>query len=369
MKNSNHFEAPAIKYDGNSESNRFIQILKQRIDAYFDQNHISKYGNQAVYFKMALILAVFLGSYALMLSNRFSPPVVFLFAVICGLSNVLIVMNIAHDASHHALSSNKKINRLLSWTLELSGLSHYLWQINHNIIHHPYPNVAPVDSEITIAIPFIRFTTFFKKSRIQRFQHLYTPFLYLFFTMNLILLRDFSDVKLLPKKNSQQVVKRFSPGFYLVFFLSKIFYFGFALVIPLLILDIVWWKVIIGFFAVHAIMSIFELCIQLPLHINENSPITEIQKEGRIPTNYAVQMLKSTTDYAPMSRMANFITGGINTHTVHHFFPGICHIHYIALTRILKSTAREFDMPYQSMSWAEGMQSHFRRLKELALAA
>ena len=165
------------------------------------------------------------------------------------------------------------------------------------------------------------------------------------------------------------MVKRFSPGFYLVFFLSKIFYFGFALVIPLLILDIVWWKVIIGFFAVHAIMSIFELCIQLPLHINEHSPITEIQKEGRIPTNYAVQMLKSTTDYAPMSRMANFITGGINTHTIHHFFPGICHIHYIALTRILKSTAREFNMPYQSMSWAEGMQSHFRRLKELALAA
>ncbi len=144
--------------------------------------------------------------------------------------------------------------------------------------------MAPVDSEITIAIPFIRFTTFFKKYRIQRFQHLYTPFLYLFFTMNLIILRDFSDVRILPKKNSQQVVKRFSPGFYLVFFSSKIFYFGFALVIPLLVQDFVWWKVVIGFFTVHALMSVF-------------------------------------------------------------------------------------DMPYQSMSWAEGMQSHFRRLKELALAA
>jgi linoleoyl-CoA desaturase len=255
----------------------------------------------------------------------------------------------------------------MCWSIELAGISHSLWKINHNIIHHPYPNVIPVDSEINIAIPFVRFSHLLPKSRFHRYQHIYAPFVYLLFTLNLILVRDIQDSRIFPKQCSQKVVTHFPLNHYVILFLSKIFYLSYSVFLPMMILDIVWWKVLLGFLFVHAVMSIFELVIQLPLHINEHSPILEIQEEGMICNNWELQMFQSTTDYLPQSRIANFITGGINTHTIHHFFPGICHIHYIALTKILSQTAKEFGLPYQCISWGKGFLSHFKRLKQLAV--
>ncbi|HXL58804.1 MAG TPA: sterol desaturase family protein [Chitinophagaceae bacterium] len=129
-----------IKYEKNGEYNVFMKTLRKRIDNYFSENKIQKYANGFVFFKITLILTIFLGSYALMISNRFSPAIDLLFGTICGLSTVLIVMNIGHDAAHNSLTKNKKVNSFMSWSIELAGTSHSLWKINHNIIQpiHPF---------------------------------------------------------------------------------------------------------------------------------------------------------------------------------------------------------------------------------------
>lgn len=358
----------AVKYGKKGQHNLFIKTLKKRIDAYFCENKISKYATRFVYFKIALILVVFAGSYALLISNKFSPFIELLLGTVCGLSTVLIVMNIGHDAAHGSLSPNKKVNSILCWSIELAGISNSLWKINHNIIHHPYPNITPIDSEINIAVPFVRFSTDLPKSKFHRYQHIYAPFIYLFFTLNLILIRDIQDSRIFPKAASQKVIMHFPFSHYIILFASKLFYFTYTLVLPMILLSVVWWKILLAYLFIHAVMSVFELCIQLPLHINEHSPVIALQEQGTICNNWELQMLESTTDYMPKSRLANFITGGINTHTIHHFFPGICHIHYIELTKILSTTAQEFHMPYQCIQWGKGFLSHFKRIKELALA-
>jgi linoleoyl-CoA desaturase len=355
-----------IRYAKNEEHYLFIKTLRKRINNYFFENKISRHANGFMFFKIVFVLSIFVGSYALMISNRFSPLMDLLFGTICGLSTVLIVMNIGHDAAHNSLSASKKLNRIMSWSIELAGISHSLWKINHNIIHHPYPNVTPIDSEINIAVPFVRFSTALPKSKFHRYQHVYAPFIYLFFTLNLILVRDIQDSRIFPKACSQKVIMHFPFSHYIILFASKIFYFTYSLILPMLILNIIWWKILLGYLFVHAMMSIFELCIQLPLHINEHSPVRSIQ-EGLICNNWELQMLESTTDYLAKSKIANFITGGINTHTIHHFFPGICHIHYIALTKILSNTAKEFHLPYQCIPWGKGVVSHFKRIKQLAI--
>lgn len=358
----------AIKYESESGENIFLKTLRERVEDYFVKNNLSKYGNGITFFKTILVLTIFFGSYSLLISNKFSPAVDLLLATICGVSTVLIVMNIGHDAVHNALFSNKKSNQILSYVFELSGMSSYMWKINHNIIHHPYPNVSPVDSEINIALPFIRFSPHERKTIFHRWQHLYAPFLYLFFTLNLTLVRDFQDFRIFPKKSSQKFQMHFPVHRYIILFLSKIFYIGYALIIPMIVLNVVWWKVLLGFFFVHASMSIFELTIQLTLHANENASVIEIENNGVISNNWRNQVMENTTDYLPTSRIANFITGGINTHTIHHFFPGICHRHYVALTQILNDTAKEFGVRYRCVSLPEGLLSHFRLLKKLAIA-
>lgn len=357
----------SIKYNKYGMDDIFMKTLRKRIDDYFASNNISKYGNSKLAVKIILVLFIFFGSYGLIISNRFSPGADFLLGTICGLSNILIVMNIGHDAAHNALSRNRKLNRFLSWSIEISGMSHYMWKINHNIIHHPYPNVTPIDSELNMALPFLRFSTLIPKKSHHKYQHIYAPFVYLFFTINLIFIRDFQDSGIFPKQSSQRAVKKFPARHYVILVLSKLFYITYALIIPIFFLSIVWWKVMLAFLCIHFIMSATEMCIQLPLHINEHNNVVQIEENGIIENNWPLQMLESTSDYLAQNKMANFLTGGINTHTIHHFFPGICHIHYIKLTRILLDTSKEFGFPYQCRPWAKSFLSHFKQLRQLAI--
>lgn len=356
----------SIKYDSAQSKDQFFPVLKGRIDAYFSDHRVSKFGNTLVWFKIVLVLILFTGSYALLVSNHFSPAAGLLLGIICGLSHVLIVMNIGHDAGHNALSPNTKINHLMCWAIEFTGLSHYMWKLNHNVIHHPYPNVRPVDSELNMALPYLRLGNVYPKKWFHRFQHIYAPFIYLFFTINLIFIRDIQDSGILPKESSQRTIRHFPLRHYVLLFFTKLVYIGYALIIPMIVLSIAWWKVLMGFVIVHFVMSIAEMCIQLPLHINEETTVMEIDEKGVIPNRWYKQMLEGTTDYWCESKVANFLFGGINTHTVHHIFPGICHVHYVALTKILADTSQEFGMPYHSAPWLASMKSHFRKLKQLA---
>ena len=61
--------------------------------------------------------------------------------------------------------------------------------------------------------------------------------------------------------------------------------------------------------------------------------------------------------------------GGINYQIEHHLFPNICHVHYRALSKIVKKTAEEFNMPYHSkLSFIGALRLHGRFLKSLGRA-
>ena len=54
----------------------------------------------------------------------------------------------------------------------------------------------------------------------------------------------------------------------------------------------------------------------------------------------------------------------------HHLFPKICHIHYPAISQIVKQTAREYNLPYlENASFTTALYSHYRMLKKLGRQA
>jgi len=83
----------------------FYPTVKVRVDKYFKDKNISKHFNGAMIFKTIFILTIFVGTYALILSNLFSPWIVLLLAMINGFFVALIGINIAHDGVHGAYSS------------------------------------------------------------------------------------------------------------------------------------------------------------------------------------------------------------------------------------------------------------------------
>jgi linoleoyl-CoA desaturase len=138
-------ETPALKF---SHSDRFLQVLRARVDDYFESTGRSKRDSPRMYFKTATILCWFFGAYFLLLFAVHSWWLIVPLAAILGLALAAIGFNIQHDGAHKAYSDHPWINRIMALMLDLMGGSSYLWDWKHNSIHHTYTNITGHDDDI-----------------------------------------------------------------------------------------------------------------------------------------------------------------------------------------------------------------------------
>ena len=55
--------------------------------------------------------------------------------------------------------------------------------------------------------------------------------------------------------------------------------------------------------------------------------------------------------------------GGLNFQVEHHLFPTICHVHYPAVSEIVKETCEEFNVPYlENPTFWTALKSHVRAI-------
>jgi linoleoyl-CoA desaturase len=137
------------------------------------------------------------------------------------------------------------------------------------------------------------------------------------------------------------------------------------LILPVLILPLLWWQVVLGFIAMHAVLSLGICLVLVPSHLFEHTVYVNNSANRQVSAHWAVHQLESTLDYSAGSRLANFLFGGLNTNAAHHLFPRICHIHLVDITRIVKQTASEYGVIYNETSLAGAITSHFKILKQL----
>jgi linoleoyl-CoA desaturase len=58
--------------------------------------------------------------------------------------------------------------------------------------------------------------------------------------------------------------------------------------------------------------------------------------------------------------------GGLNYQVEHHLFPRISHVHYPAISRIVKATCQEHGLPYHEFpTMTAALASHVRMMREL----
>ena len=132
-----------FKYKNREE--QAYRVLKQRVNQYFKERGITRFANPQVIIKAIIIVLTIFGSYALIMSNHFSPMVMLLLAIIFGIASLMLGFNIAHDAAHNAFSHNSRINKLLAGTMSVIGSSAYVWKIRHNLNHHANSNIPEYD--------------------------------------------------------------------------------------------------------------------------------------------------------------------------------------------------------------------------------
>src|SRR5882724_289652 len=126
----------------------FVRDVKAGVAAYFETSRRSSKGNWSMWLKTLLLFAVVLGSYAAIMSNRFTPLAMLGLAVVLGIGIAGVGFSVSHDALHGAYSERPAINYLLGLSFDLLGANSYIWKITHNIIHHTYTNIDGVDEDI-----------------------------------------------------------------------------------------------------------------------------------------------------------------------------------------------------------------------------
>jgi linoleoyl-CoA desaturase len=87
---------------------------------------------------------------------------------------------------------------------------------------------------------------------------------------------------------------------------------------------------------------------------------------GRMAHEWAVHEVQTTAIFAPTHAFARWYLGGLNFQSEHHLFASICHIHYPAISSIVRQTCDEFALSYVCYPtvWA-AIVSHYRVLKTL----
>jgi linoleoyl-CoA desaturase len=294
--------------------------------------------------KSISVLAIYFIPYVLMLTGVVSSlgGIFALFAVM-GFGMSFIGMSVMHDANHDAYSSKTWANKLFGWMITLVGGYVGNWKLQHNVLHHTFTNVEGHDDDIDAGF-ILRFSPHDKRLGIHGFQHIYAWFLYGFMTLQWITSHDYGQLNRYTERGlikKEDYWRQFA-----VITAYKIFYYGYTLVLPIILLDIAWWQTLLAFLTMHFIAGVVLSTIFQLAHVMPHSSFPQADEKGDLENNWAIHQLLTTTNFAPKSKIVSWFIGGLNYQIEHHLFPNICHVHYKKISAIVKETANEYNIPY-----------------------
>jgi linoleoyl-CoA desaturase len=318
----------------------FPKVLRRRLDRFFADGNISPKANAMMWTKIAAGLAVLAGSWIAIYAYRPDAWKFVALYLLGGLAQTFLLLNIAHDSNHNAISSNPTVNKTLNYVFDLCGISSYMWRILHHRGHHSCINVHGEDDALT-GRGLLRFTPHEPLRPVQRFQHIYVLFLYALFSLDYVFVRDF-ECFFFP---AHDYLKTKHPvREYFILFFGKALYLTYMLVLPAKVLHMPILLVAGAFLVVHLIVGLSVALVFQTTHTVDGTYFPEGRGEFE---NGVYHIFATTADYATTNPVVSWLAGGLNHHIVHHLCPFVCHTHYAPLTRIVEETAAEFGIPYR----------------------
>ncbi|HET9056777.1 MAG TPA: acyl-CoA desaturase [Chitinophagaceae bacterium] len=349
-----------IKFSNASHS--FHSELKKRITDYFKEVGKPQTGNYKLFTKAIILVVSFLFVYIHLV---FFTPFTFLAVIECILLGGLtaaIGFNVMHDGAHGSFSKYKWINQLAGLSLNFLGANNFMWKFKHNVIHHAYTNIDGIDDDID-AKPFLRLCETQKHYKLHKYQHLYFWFAYSLLYIYWIFVLDYR--KYFSGKIGTFHLLKMRLRDHISFWAFKIFHMGLFVVFPIYAVGFSSW--IIGFL-VYALFSGFVLSIVFQLaHTVEHThfPVPDTVT-GKIEDEWAIHQIKTTANFATKNKMVTWLVGGLNFQIEHHLFPKISHIHYPAISQIIKKACREYGIHYIEYPKVRyAVASHVKYLRQL----
>jgi linoleoyl-CoA desaturase len=284
----------------------------------FDPNKVRKYFTRKALFYVSISLL----SYSLFFVLK-NPLMFLLNYMVFGMLAVMLCFNFAHDLSHNALLKKPKWNNFFfEMIYTMVGAHPSAWKARHLHSHHFAPNVKHFDTDLAIT-GLIRVIPDSERKWYHRFQHIYAPIAYMSYSLYWVCLKDFLVLRqFAPKTKSKR------PAYYTLFTGLKMLYFLYLIVLPLVFGHQSVGIVLLAFLLMHLSQSLYTLFTFFITHHVSDSLYPNSDEKGIIDTTWFMNQVKSSNDFYPFSRWANFVFGGVNNHIAHHLFPTIIHYYY-----------------------------------------
>jgi len=345
-------DAPAVS--------SFPKVLRRRLDRFFADKNVSPKADRTMWFKIAAGLTVLVGSWIFIYTLRPNAGMFVALYFLSGLAQTFLLLNIAHDSNHNAISSSPLINKTLNYVFDVCGISSYMWRILHHRGHHSCINLHGEDDALT-GRGIFRFTPHEPRAGYHRFQHIYALFFYAMFSLDYVFVRDFESF-FFPKHEYLRRTKH-PLREYATLFAGKAFYLTYMLILPVVLLGKSPLLVLGAFLLVHLIVGLSVTLVFQTTHTIDSTYFPADRSEF---DNGVYHIFATTADYATENPVVGWLVGGLNHHIAHHLCPFVCHTHYAPLTRIVRETAQEFGVPYrQHRTMTQAIRHHLILLKQL----
>jgi linoleoyl-CoA desaturase len=349
----------------NNKQSPLFDALREKTDAYFKTHNISATGNFKLFSKTIILTTVAITTYLLLVLGDLHWGIQLGLCALLGLTFASIGFNVMHDGAHGSYSSNKRLNDIMSYSLNMMGCSSFMWKIKHNIVHHSYTNIEGVDDDIAIG-PLMRVNEHQKKYWIHRFQHIYWIVLYGLTYFIWIFGNDFK--KYFTGKIGPTPIRKMKLSEHFGFWITKIIYVSLLVVLPAYKHGFM--EAIIGYGVVLFVTGLVIAVVFQLAHVVEDthfpSPDPTTQK---IENEWALHQINTTANFATHNKVISWFMGGLNFQVEHHLFPKISHIHYPEISKIVRDTCKEFNVKYiEYPTFISAVGAHLRHLRELGRA-
>jgi len=343
----------------------FHTVLKNRVNQYFTEHQRPMTGNFSLLFKAALFCICYLLVYVHLVFFTPSVWIAIPECVFFGLLTAAIGFNVMHDGAHGSFSKYPFLNKVAGASLNFLGGSAIMWNMKHNIIHHTYTNIDGIDDDIE-ARPWLRFASTQKKMKLHKFQQYYFWFLYALLHLMWIFMSDYQ--KYFKRKIGPIPLRKMTMYEHISFWAAKLIYAFMLIVLPILLLGFTTW--LFGFLLItmvtgFAISIVFQLA-----HTVEHTDFPLPGDSGKIENEWAIHQIHTTANFATKNKTISWLLGGLNFQIEHHLFPRISHVHYPAISKIIKKTCGEYGINYiEFPKMTQAIVSHVHYLKRLGQIA
>ena len=337
--------------------------LKRRVNQYLDQNHIIATGNSTLFSKAIILISLFVITYVHLVF--FTPPV-FIAIMECLFFGGLIAaigFNVMHDGSHGSFSKYAWLNKLAASSISVLGASRFMWGMKHVTIHHTYTNIDGVDDDIEVGI-FMRMAPTQKHVGMHRFQHIYFWFLYMLLYIFWIFFADYK--KYFSRKIGSIKLSDMSMGEHIEFWAVKFYHMAAFVIVPIYMVGWLYW--LVGFLVATLFAGfVLSIVFQLAHTVEDTSFPVAIQPENKMPDEFAAHQILTTANFATKSKLVSWLVGGLNFQIEHHLFPKVSHVHYPAISKIVKEACADFKLNYiEYPTVLSAIKAHFNYVKQMS---